>query len=984
MEQKRYSETVAEELIAAIEAGTAPWQKPWAPGEALATAPINPFTGNQYRGTNSIYLRNAGYDDPRWMTYNQAQKLGGQVRKGEVGRTVQHIEHTEKRDVLDDNGNPVLDENGKKQQETVILDEPKVFSARVFNAEQIDGLPPLPSLEERIAELTWNFNDRIEAILEASGADIRHQAGDRAFYNPTQDYIVLPERNQFQDDAGYYATALHELGHWTGHESRLDRDLKHPFGSIGYAKEELRAEISSFMNAQTYGVSHDPERHASYIASWVKILDDKPQEIISASIDAAAICKYIRQFDQTLKQEQSQDLTQTPTQTQSAQNTQERIYLDVPYQQKGQAKALGAKWDGKQKSWYAPAGVDMEKLSQWLPKAQQNLEQPFIRKIEMNFAEALPGSYETGQTFKDLNELQAWYQKNYPEKDLPDMGYIKTSVIIEIALPDGKTHQSGVRIDVSETNFNPHTQNLTTALAPFLERWGITPEPELTPNISQENTYLEVPYREKNYAKSIGAKWDQEAKSWYAPAGTDLNAFEKWLPKHNEQQATQTIEQPAPEMAIPQQETTKYIERPAQEKTYLAVPYEDKDDARALGARWDNEAKCWYAPEGADMTQLNQWLPKDNLTIAHNNQNPIDEFAIALKQAGLVVNNIQADGQLHRVPIEGKPTGRDGAYVLHLDGHPAGFIQNFVTGHKEQWKSGAAQRLSPEELAQQRASIAAKNAQREQQRLQEQKEKAQKATQEYQNLPKATPDHPYLAKKGLNQDIIDKLDLRVDKLGNLVVPVKNKDGEIQSLQRIGGNGFKQFEAGCKAQGGFTVIGESALKAQDNNEPIIISTGVATAASIHMATGEPVVVAFQDSNLKAVAEEFKAMYPYRSVFIAGDNDEHNVAKGLKNSGLESAKLAAKSVNGKYIVPKFSVSQRGREYSDFSDLHRIAGLQSVKRQVQAGLMMARANVNEDKERIASQKQSEERVQEQKEVRQHKREEQEKREKKRGRTI
>lgn len=259
---------------------------------------------------------------------------------------------------------------------------------------------------------------------------------------------------------------------------------------------------------------------------------------------------------------------------------------------------------------------------------------------------------------------------------------------------------------------------------------------------------------------------------------------------------------------------------------------------------------------------------------------------------------------------------------------------------------------------------------------------AQKAANEYQNLPKATPDHPYLAKKGLTQYVIDKLDLRVDKLGNLVVPVKNKDDEIQSLQRIGSNGFKQFESGCKAQGGFTVIGESALKAQNHHEPIIISTGVATSASIHMATGEPVVVAFQDSNLKAVAEEFKAMYPYRSVFIAGDNDAHNVAKGLKNSGLESAQQAAKSVNGGYVVPKFTSAQQGKEFSDFSDLHRIAGLQAVKRQIQAGLMMARANVNEDKERIESQKQSQERVEEK--SRKRKLEEKEKIEKKRGRSI
>ncbi|WP_072281614.1 DUF5710 domain-containing protein [Rappaport israeli] len=294
----------------------------------------------------------------------------------------------------------------------------------------------------------------------------------------------------------------------------------------------------------------------------------------------------------------------------------------------------------------------------------------------------------------------------------------------------------------------------------------------------------------------------------------------------------------------PRQVATK-----TQERTYLDVPYAEKNQAKALGARWDGKAKSWYAPEGTDLKSLQKWMPQtqeqaQSEVQAPQQSDPIREFANAIKQAGLIVNDIKVDGELHRVPVEGRPRGKDGAYKLHLDGRPAGYIQNFVTGHKENWRGGE-QQLSPEELAKQQAVLAAQRAKRDQEREKQYKENARKATEEQKNLPKATPDHPYLAKKGLNQDIIDKLDLRVDKLGNLVVPVKNKDDEIQSLQRIGGNGFKQFESGCKAQGGFNVIGESALKAQDKNEPIIISTGVATAASIHMAIGEPVVVAFQD-------------------------------------------------------------------------------------------------------------------------------------------
>lgn len=826
MEQKTHHELIAETLIQAIKDGTAPWQRPWRTGEAMASAPMNPVTGQPYRGTNSLYLRMAGYEDPRWLTYNQAQGIGAQVRKGEKGRTVQYVKTGEMRDALDEAGNPRLDDNGNPVRVFVAYTRPKVFSARVFNAEQMDGMPPLAAAQEREAAIDpVAMHEQIEAILQASDADIRHRYGEQAYYDPAGDYIMLPAREQFVDSAAYYATALHELGHWTGHASRLDRDLSHPFGSAGYAREELRAEISSFMNAQRYGVPHDPARHASYVGSWIGALEDDPQEIISASAEAAKISHYIAGFDR------SQTLAQAQTQP--------------------------------------------------------------SQEVQMNREE-------------------------------------QTHAAVQQAAPEQEPREARV--------------------------------------------YLDVPYEEKNQARALGARWDGRAKSWYAPAGADMKWLAQWLPKNR----VLDVNQKAVETVIKEENTMTNV---ATEKTFLAVPFADKDDAKALGARWDKEAKSWYAPEGTDLAPLQRWIPRGNAMTAGNHHDPIGEFAQALAAAGLVVENIRADGQLHRVPVEGRPRGKDGAYTLHLDGRPSGYIQNFVTGHTENWKSTGTE-LSDAELAAQRAEMAAIRAQREQEREETQRENARKAADEFNRLPKATPDHPYLAAKGLNQDIIDKLDLRVDGRGHLVVPVKNRDQEIQSVQRIGGNGFKQFESGCKAQGGFAVIGDSAQFAQDRSEPIIISTGMATAASIHLATGEPIVVAFQDSNLRAVAEAFKAMYPYRSFFIAGDNDQHNVAKGLKNSGLESARAAAKAVGGRYAVPIFATGQQGKSFSDYSDLHRIAGLAAVKRQIQAGLAVARGNVAEDNERHQAQEKSQERVE--KEVRQRKQEEENAQKKRRSRSI
>ena len=154
--------------------------------------------------------------------------LGRFVRKGEKGTPVQYWKFSEERDKLSGNGKPVLDAKGNPVKETVMLERPRVFFATVFNAEQVDGLPPIEKKEP-----IWNAVERAEHILKASGASITHAPGDRAFYQPSTDRITLPERGQFPSADRYYATALHELGHWTGHPSRLHRDLAHPFGGEG-------------------------------------------------------------------------------------------------------------------------------------------------------------------------------------------------------------------------------------------------------------------------------------------------------------------------------------------------------------------------------------------------------------------------------------------------------------------------------------------------------------------------------------------------------------------------------------------------------------------------------------------------------------------------------------------------------------------------------------------------------------------------------
>lgn len=304
-DQKPFYETVAEKLIEQLREGTAPWQKPWEPGEAGANLPFNPSTGKRYRGINAIHLMSQGRSDQRWLTYNQAKALDAQVRKGEKGTPIQYWKFTEEQTKLDAAGKPMLDNRGDPIKETVKLERPRVFFATVFNAEQIDGLPALAPRKEH----AWTASERAEQILQASGAVIRHGEQDRAFYRPATDSIHLPDKAQFPAADAYYATALHELGHWTGHESRLARDLIHPFGSEGYAKEELRAEIASMILGDELGIGHDPGQHAAYVGSWIKALQEDPLEIFRAAADAEKIQDYVLGLEQQQNQQQGTAMT---------------------------------------------------------------------------------------------------------------------------------------------------------------------------------------------------------------------------------------------------------------------------------------------------------------------------------------------------------------------------------------------------------------------------------------------------------------------------------------------------------------------------------------------------------------------------------------------------------------------------------------------------------------------------------------------------
>lgn len=296
MQTSEYRKQVTERLIGMLESGTAPWQKPWDAGIAAMNRPHN-FNGRPYHGVNALMLWctaiDKGYEDPRWLTFNQVKKLGGHIDKGEKAQIVEYWQWEKE-----------VENPNTGEKEKVPLPHPKVYRAAVFNADQCSGLPPL----ERPVQ-QWTPHERADRIVAANGVQVMHTSDQGAFYSPSGDYIGLPPKESFATEDAYYSTLLHEVGHSTGHPTRLNREFGGPFGSEGYAKEELRAELASTFLCGELGIATtgSNEQHAAYVKSWVSALKDDYNEIFRAAADAEKICNYLYDREKEYLKEQTQE-----------------------------------------------------------------------------------------------------------------------------------------------------------------------------------------------------------------------------------------------------------------------------------------------------------------------------------------------------------------------------------------------------------------------------------------------------------------------------------------------------------------------------------------------------------------------------------------------------------------------------------------------------------------------------------------------------
>ncbi len=776
----RYYE-LANKFAELIEKNEAPWQKSWSGNGFL---PFNIKTGKEYNGINMLNLidiaTDKGYEDNRWLTFLQASEQNAKVRAGEKGKPIMYLQTTETRKEIDK-------ETGEEIVVTEKLEKPRAVWSIVFNAEQCEGLP---AYEPK--KIDFNPIEKAEEILNNSGAKIKHKAQDRAYYNPVTDTITLPLKEQFVSNEEYYRTALHELGHWTGHSSRNNRDMSGTFGTESYAKEELVAEITSFLVGTQCGLGHEPDKNnIAYLKSWSKAIRDEPSFLYNAVKEADRAAKLILGNELALEQ---------------------------------------------------------------------------------------------------INTNEQTMEKETPEN-----------------------------------------------------------------KIDKDNsvTYINVPKIEKDEAKSLGAKWDRNNVCWFVPADVDISLFDKWE-KINEKDLASRKEQ-----MLQADNTNNKAVNQQENKYILAVPYDEKDAAKALGAEWDKDGKFWYC-KNEEKDKFFKWDIKniENKVKIDMPLNIEEEFLNRIKSAGVLENTVIADGQKHRIAVDGdKGKEQSGFYVLHSDGVANGYFMNNRTGEEIKWTS-KEHAMTPEEKAEMKILYNAKKTEREQQDK-ILTEKAEKVIYAKFMNKEAIHEHTYLS----NKMIEPASNIYSGQDNTITIPLFNIEGRLKSAQYIDENGEKRFAKNTNKVGAFHIV-DGFVSDLKSAKSVVIAEGYATAASINEALNNKdvkVIAAMSANNIEHTVKAITEKYPDMNIVIAADNDLTNK---VGNIGLN----AANAVQNKYenitvVVPKINGKEISGDFNDIiskNGLSRDEALKNIQKSLQPALKLDKTQKQEqEKNKIIVNENSKERI-------------------------
>ena len=295
-EFKPLPEQISDKMIAAIKDGKSIFEKPMnADGTSQFVHPFNASTGKKYTGPAALILMMQDKEDPRWMTSNQASFNKTHVLKGSKGTLINFFSNKVTRPVME-NGEQVKKENGFPKTERVTLDKPQLLDAWLFNGSQLKDMPQYEPEPQLMSPL-----ERAQAIIDASNARFEPE-GLVTHYERSTDTIQMPGVGDFESPELYYATALHELAHWTAHESRLNRPAEEP-GSDILIKEELRANLASVMISAELNLPYDLNEHVGYLNAFAQIMKEDPKELFKAASDAQKMADFVLGLEPKLELE---------------------------------------------------------------------------------------------------------------------------------------------------------------------------------------------------------------------------------------------------------------------------------------------------------------------------------------------------------------------------------------------------------------------------------------------------------------------------------------------------------------------------------------------------------------------------------------------------------------------------------------------------------------------------------------------------------
>lgn len=556
-------------------------------------------------------------------------------------------------------------------------------------------------------------------------------------------------------------------------------------------------------------------------------------------------------------------------------------YINVPKEEKDQAKALGAKWDRNNMCWFVPADKDLSLFDKWEKKEQlhqnkkeNDTEKGFFKDLAVNFAWS---EYDFGvkedtilkgeEAYKFLDKLvkldteqNKIKERKLNGEDIDGLYYYKTKFAINY-----KSHNSEtVHVDIGDLEFG-------------------------------------------------GKAKVSEAIEYRATIGSAV-----LIPKEEMQNFKQEEDRYLAYLQQKNIEDKKYI---------LAVPYEEKDKAKALGAEWDKDGKFWYCQE-SEKDKFFKWDIKnvENKVKSDIPLNIEEEFLNNIKSAGVVENTVIADGQKHRIAVDGdKGKEQSGFYVLHADGVANGYFMNNRTGEEIKWssKDHSYNSMTPEEKAEMKALYQAKKAEREENdRILT--EKAEKALYAKFMNKEAINEHTYLS----NKIIEPTKNIYAGNDNTITVPLYNVDGRLKSAQYISEDGEKRFAKNTNKVGAFHVVDGNAADLKSATS-IIIAEGYATAASINEAVKEPglkVIAAMSANNLEHTVKAITNKYPEMNIVIAADNDLNN---RIGNIGLNAANAVAdKYKNVTVTVPKINGKAVAGDFNDIISKNGLSKEEALK--------------------------------------------------------